>query len=195
MDGAFAKRAPSGWDEITRTSRPRESRSALGSTFGNVAGLTATEVRGFGGQKEHVEPGPSAEFVVDFRPHVKVEAVVPDSLVTKVVAVIERATKTGRMDDGKVFVAPARGNGERTLFRGARSGTPTRGRTIKQALSRACHIRVPGFRPRACRPPPRRRGPRWGIASAAALDPGSSRHLPATPRGLAYWPSADRVSP
>src|SRR5437867_5849784 len=64
-----------------------------------VAGLTATEVKGFGRQKGHTELYRGAEYVVDFLPKVKVEVVVADELVTKVVQAIERAAKTGRIGD------------------------------------------------------------------------------------------------
>jgi nitrogen regulatory protein P-II 1 len=71
-----------------------------------VAGLTATEVKGFGRQKGHTELYRGAEYVVDFLPKVKVEVVVSDAVVTKVVEAIERAAKTGRIGDGKIFVVP-----------------------------------------------------------------------------------------
>ena len=71
-----------------------------------VAGLTATEVKGFGRQKGHTELYRGAEYVVDFLPKVKVEVVVSDTLVGRVVEVIERAAKTGRIGDGKIFVTP-----------------------------------------------------------------------------------------
>ena len=71
-----------------------------------VAGLTATEVKGFGRQKGHTELYRGAEYVVDFLPKVKVEVVVSDAVVSKVVEVIERAAKTGRIGDGKIFVVP-----------------------------------------------------------------------------------------
>jgi len=69
-----------------------------------IAGLTATEVKGFGRQKGHTELYRGAEYVVDFLPKVKVEVVVADSMVGRVVEVIERAAKTGRIGDGKIFV-------------------------------------------------------------------------------------------
>jgi nitrogen regulatory protein P-II 1 len=71
-----------------------------------IAGLTATEVKGFGRQKGHTELYRGAEYVVDFLPKVKVEVVVSDGMVGKVVEVIERAAKTGRIGDGKIFVVP-----------------------------------------------------------------------------------------
>ena len=71
-----------------------------------VAGLTATEVKGFGRQKGHTELYRGAEYVVDFLPKVKIEVVVADALAGRVVEVIERAAKTGRIGDGKIFVVP-----------------------------------------------------------------------------------------
>src|SRR5574341_2044143 len=71
-----------------------------------ITGLTAAEVKGFGRQKGHTELYRGAEYVVDFLPKVKVEVVVDDAIVAKVVEVIERAAKTGRIGDGKIFVVP-----------------------------------------------------------------------------------------
>ena len=79
----------------------RESLSEIG-----VQGITVTEVKGFGRQKGHTELYRGAEYVVDFLPKVKVEVVVSDALVGKVVEVIERAAKTGRFGDGKICVVP-----------------------------------------------------------------------------------------
>jgi nitrogen regulatory protein P-II 1 len=69
-----------------------------------VHGLTVTEVRGFGRQKGHTELYRGAEYVVDFLPKVKVEAVVPNDLVEKVVLTLLDSARTGRIGDGKVFV-------------------------------------------------------------------------------------------
>ena len=69
-----------------------------------VKGLTVTEVKGFGRQKGHSELYRGAEYVVDFLPKVKVEVVCADEMVAKVVAAVERAAKTGRIGDGKIFV-------------------------------------------------------------------------------------------
>jgi nitrogen regulatory protein P-II 1 len=71
-----------------------------------VMGLTVTEVKGFGRQKGHTELYRGAEYVVDFLPKAKVEVVVPDELVARVIEAIERAAKTGRIGDGKIFVLP-----------------------------------------------------------------------------------------
>ncbi len=71
-----------------------------------VMGITVSEVKGFGRQKGHTELYRGAEYVVDFIPKVKLEIVVPDEMVTKVVETIENAAKTGRIGDGKIFVLP-----------------------------------------------------------------------------------------
>ena len=78
----------------------REALSSLG-----VSGLTVTEVKGFGRQKGHTELYRGAEYVVDFLPKVKVEAAVDDALVEQVIEAIENAARTGKIGDGKIFVA------------------------------------------------------------------------------------------
>ena len=79
-----------------------EVREAL-STIG-VQGITVTEVKGFGRQKGHTELYRGAEYVVDFLPKVKLEIIVRDEQVADVVETIEKAAKTGRIGDGKIFV-------------------------------------------------------------------------------------------
>ena len=71
-----------------------------------VQGMTVTEVKGFGrtGGKKEVYRG--SAYVVDFVPKVKVEVVVPDDMVDAVLEAIEKAAKTGRIGDGKIFVTP-----------------------------------------------------------------------------------------
>jgi nitrogen regulatory protein P-II 1 len=71
-----------------------------------VVGMTVTEVRGFGRQKGHTELYRGSEYTIDFLPKVKVEVVVPESLVEKVVTAITAAARTGSIGDGKVFVLP-----------------------------------------------------------------------------------------
>ncbi|HWC02820.1 MAG TPA: P-II family nitrogen regulator [Methylomirabilota bacterium] len=71
-----------------------------------VIGMTVMEVRGFGRQKGHTELYRGSEYTIDFLPKVKVELVVADSLVSKVVETIIAAAKTGSIGDGKVFVLP-----------------------------------------------------------------------------------------
>ena len=71
-----------------------------------VSGITVSEVKGFGRQKGHTELYRGAEYVVDFLPKVKVEVVVDDSVVDRVIEAIEASAKTGRIGDGKIFVTP-----------------------------------------------------------------------------------------
>jgi nitrogen regulatory protein P-II 1 len=71
-----------------------------------IIGMTVTEVRGFGRQKGHTELYRGSEYTIDFLPKVKVELVVPDTLVEKVVATVTAAARTGSIGDGKVFVLP-----------------------------------------------------------------------------------------
>jgi nitrogen regulatory protein P-II 2 len=78
----------------------REALSAI-----NVHGMTVTDVKGFGRQKGHTELYRGAEYVVDFLPKIKIEAAVDESLVEQVVEVIETAARTGKIGDGKIFVA------------------------------------------------------------------------------------------
>ena len=77
----------------------REALSGIG-----VQGITVTEVKGFGRQKGHTELYRGAEYVVDFLPKVKVEAAVADELVDRVIEAIEKAARTGKIGDGKIFV-------------------------------------------------------------------------------------------
>ena len=71
-----------------------------------VQGITVTEVKGYGRQRGHTELYRGAEYVVDFLPKVKLEVIVPDEKITQVVETIEKAAKTGRIGDGKIFVLP-----------------------------------------------------------------------------------------
>ena len=79
----------------------REALSDIG-----VQGITVTEVKGFGRQKGHTELYRGAEYVVDFLPKVKIEAAVADDLVDRTIEAIEGAARTGKIGDGKIFVAP-----------------------------------------------------------------------------------------
>ncbi|MDH4319550.1 MAG: P-II family nitrogen regulator [Desulfobulbaceae bacterium] len=71
-----------------------------------VQGLTVAEVKGFGRQKGHTEIYRGAEYVVDFIPKIKVETVVTDDMVNKVVDTIVASVQTGKIGDGKIFVLP-----------------------------------------------------------------------------------------
>ena len=79
----------------------KDARAEIG-----VHGLTAVEVKGFGRQRGHTELYKGAEYVVDFLPKVKLEVVVDDDQVAKVVEAIERAARSGKIGDGKIFVIP-----------------------------------------------------------------------------------------
>jgi len=69
-----------------------------------VAGLTVSEVKGFGRQKGHTEIYRGAEYTVNFLPKIKIEVVVPDERAERVVEAIAAAAKTGQIGDGKIFV-------------------------------------------------------------------------------------------
>ena len=71
-----------------------------------VEGLTVTEVKGFGRQKGHTELYRGAEYVVDFLPKIKLEIVVRDEIVERVIDAITEAANTGKIGDGKIFVLP-----------------------------------------------------------------------------------------
>ena len=79
----------------------REALSEMG-----VSGLTVTEVKGFGRQKGHTELYRGAEYVVDFLPKVKIEVVVAEAQVERVIEAIVKAARTGKIGDGKIFVTP-----------------------------------------------------------------------------------------
>ena len=79
----------------------REALSGIG-----VAGLTVTEVKGFGRQKGHTELYRGAEYVVDFLPKMKIELVVADATVDQAIEAIIKAARTGKIGDGKIFVMP-----------------------------------------------------------------------------------------
>ncbi len=77
----------------------REALSDIG-----VQGITVTEVKGFGRQKGHTELYRGAEYVVDFLPKVKIEAVVVDDMLDRAIEAISKAAHTGKIGDGKIFV-------------------------------------------------------------------------------------------
>ncbi len=79
-----------------------EVKDALNSI--GVQGMTVTEVKGFGRQKGHVELYRGAEYDIAFVPKIKIEVVVSDSLLEKVVTTIEAKAKTGKVGDGKIFI-------------------------------------------------------------------------------------------
>ena len=77
----------------------REALTALG-----VAGMTVTEVRGYGRQKGHTEIYRGAEYTIAFTPKLKIEVALPNDRVDEVIGAITQAARTGRIGDGKIFV-------------------------------------------------------------------------------------------
>ena len=71
-----------------------------------VKGMTISEVKGFGRQKGHTEIYRGAEYVIDFLPKIKIEVVVEKEMVSKVVELIQKTARTGKIGDGKIFVLP-----------------------------------------------------------------------------------------
>jgi nitrogen regulatory protein P-II 1 len=69
-----------------------------------IVGMTVSEVKGFGRQKGHTETYRGSEYKVDFLPKVKIEVVVVDEIVEKVIEAVLRTGKTGKFGDGKIFV-------------------------------------------------------------------------------------------
>ena len=77
-------------------------RDAIGDL--GIAGLTVTEVKGYGRQRGHTEIYRGAEYAVNFLPKVKIEVAVPADRADKVVEAIVSTAKTGQIGDGKIFV-------------------------------------------------------------------------------------------
>ena len=88
---------------IIRPFKLDEVREALAQA--GVSGITVTEVKGFGRQKGHTELYRGAEYVVDFLPKIKLETVVAEASLEAVIEAIQQAAGTGKIGDGKIFVA------------------------------------------------------------------------------------------
>ena len=91
-------------EAIVKPFKLDEVKNAL--TKAGIQGMTITEVKGFGRQRGHTEVYRGAEYTIDFVPKSKIEIIVPDELVQHVLEAIERAAKTGKIGDGKIFVSP-----------------------------------------------------------------------------------------
>jgi nitrogen regulatory protein P-II 1 len=91
-------------DAIIKPFKLDEVKEALNEI--GIQGITVSEVKGFGRQKGHTELYRGAEYVVDFIPKIKLEIIVADDILQKVIETIERTAKTGRIGDGKIFVTP-----------------------------------------------------------------------------------------
>ena len=93
-------------EAIIRHFKLEDVKNAL--TEQGVAGMTITEVRGFGRQKGHTETYRGTEYAVDFVPKVKLEVVVAEDKLQPVVDTIIRTAQTGQIGDGKIFVTDLR---------------------------------------------------------------------------------------
>jgi nitrogen regulatory protein P-II 1 len=89
-------------EAIIRHFKLEDVKRAL--TERGVAGMTITEVRGFGRQKGHTEMYRGTEYTVDFLPKIKIEVVIPDGMLQTVLETITRAAQTGQVGDGKMFI-------------------------------------------------------------------------------------------
>jgi len=68
-----------------------------------IAGMTVSEVRGYGRQKGHTEIYRGAEYTISFLPKLKIEVALADERVDDAIAAITRGARTGRIGDGKIF--------------------------------------------------------------------------------------------
>jgi nitrogen regulatory protein P-II 1 len=91
-------------EAIVKTFKLEEVKEAL--TRLGVLGMTVSEVRGFGRQKGHTEVYRGAEYRIDFLPKIKIEIVLIDSQVARAVEAIQKAARTGKIGDGKIFILP-----------------------------------------------------------------------------------------
>ncbi len=87
---------------IVRPNRADVVRQELQAV--GVKGMTVTEVKGYGRQKGHTEIYRGAEYTIDFAPKAKIEIAIDDAELPGVVEAITRATRTGKIGDGKIFV-------------------------------------------------------------------------------------------
>jgi nitrogen regulatory protein PII len=90
-------------EAIIKPFKLEEVKNAL-SKIG-VQGMTVTEVKGFGRQKGHTESYRGTEYAIDFLPKSKIELIITDELVNQVTETIEKAAKTGKIGDGKIFLS------------------------------------------------------------------------------------------
>src|SRR5437667_4425691 len=103
-------------------------RDAIGDL--GIAGLTVTEVKGYGRQRGHTEIYRGAEYAVNFLPKVKIEVAVPADRADKVVEAITSTAKTGQIGDGKIFdLAGLGGGGDRLEHLEAIPSTAKTGQT------------------------------------------------------------------
>ena len=70
-----------------------------------ITGMTVLDSKGFGRQKGHTELYRGAEYIVDFIPKIKIEVVINDKMLKKVIDTIQKTANTGKIGDGKIFVS------------------------------------------------------------------------------------------
>lgn len=92
---------------VIRPEKLNEIKDALVAV--GLKGMTVTEVKGFGRQRGHTEVYRGAEYKTDFIRKTKVEMVMEDESVRKVVETIETISRTGKIGDGKIFIMPIEG--------------------------------------------------------------------------------------
>src|SRR5471032_3290140 len=91
-------------EAIIKPFKLEEVKEALAEL--GVEGMTVTEVKGFGRQKGHTEIYRGSEYTVDFLPKVKIEVVMREDLVQRALETVQKAAKTGKIGDGKIFIVP-----------------------------------------------------------------------------------------
>jgi len=89
-------------EAIIKPFRLEDVKEALAEI--GISGMTVEEVKGYGRQKGHSELYRGAEYLVDFLPKIKLEVVVDDEQLDRVVDTIIEAARTGKIGDGKIFV-------------------------------------------------------------------------------------------
>jgi len=90
-------------EAIIKPFKLEEVKDALSES--GIEGMTVTEVKGFGRQKGHTEIYRGSEYTIDFLPKVKIEIVIPDTLLTRAIEAITKSARTGKIGDGKIFVS------------------------------------------------------------------------------------------
>ena len=89
-------------DAIIKPFKLDEVKEALSEI--DINGMTVTEVKGYGRRKGHTELYRGAEYNIDFLPKIKIEIVISDSNLKKVVDIIQKTANTGKIGDGKIFI-------------------------------------------------------------------------------------------
>ncbi|MCS7089230.1 MAG: P-II family nitrogen regulator [Verrucomicrobiota bacterium] len=91
-------------EAIIKPFKLEDVKEALGEI--GIAGMTVTEVKGFGRQRGHTEIYRGSEYTVDFLPKIKIEVVVTDNQLDAAIQAILKSARTGKIGDGKIFVVP-----------------------------------------------------------------------------------------